>query len=204
MAKCRAKSHDFTTRWLQNIEAVGSEGLSGQDLLSYEIFVRDAKDSLESEKYPGWMMPVNQMGSIASYAIMLGSGTGARPFKTVEDYDNWLARANRMPVLFDTAIDNMRQGMEAGVVQPRALMEKVVPQLDALIKDKAEENLLWGTIKSMPGAFSDADKQRLTAAYREMIEGPALPAFRKLRTFMPDKYPPAQPQDRGLAQPPTR
>src|SRR3546814_4540178 len=54
-AKFRAKSHYFTTRWLQKIEAVGSEGLSGQDLLSYEIFVRDAKDSLESEKYPGWM-----------------------------------------------------------------------------------------------------------------------------------------------------
>src|SRR3546814_13862829 len=110
-AKFRANSHDCNTRWLQKIEAVGSEGLSGQDLLSYEIFVRDAKDSLESEKYPGWMMPVNQMGSIASYAIMLGSGTGAQPFKTVEDYDNWLARANRMPELFDTAIDNMRQGM---------------------------------------------------------------------------------------------
>src|SRR5690606_16797592 len=122
-AEFRAKSHDFTTKWLQKIESVGSDGLGGQDLLSYEIFVRDAKDELESEKYPGWMMPVNQMGSIASYAVMLGSGTGAQPFKTVKDYDDWLARANRMPVLFDTAIDNMRQGMEAGVVQPRALME---------------------------------------------------------------------------------
>src|SRR3546814_7275766 len=90
----------------------------------------------------------------------------------------------RMPVLFDTAIDNMRQGMEAGVVQPRALMEKVVPQLDALIKDKAEDTLLWGPIKSMPRDFSDADKKRLTAAYREMIEGQALPAFRKLRPFI--------------------
>src|SRR3546814_8834403 len=102
-------------------------------------------------------MPVKQMGSISSYAIMLGSGTGAQPFKTVEDYENWLARANRMPVLFDTAIDNIRQGMEAGVVQPRALMETVVPQLDAMIKDKAEDNLMWGSIESMPGDFRDDD-----------------------------------------------
>src|SRR3546814_2450855 len=116
----------------------------------------------------------------------------------LEDYDNWLARANRMPVLFDTAIDNMRQGMEAGVVQPRALMEKVVPQLDALIKDKAEDTLLWGPIKSMPGDFSDADKKRLTAAYREMIEGQALPAFRKLRTFIADEYLPATRESVGL------
>src|SRR3546814_17620148 len=40
-AQFRAKSHDFTTSWLQTHAAVGSEGLSGQDLLRYEIFVSD-------------------------------------------------------------------------------------------------------------------------------------------------------------------
>ena len=67
----------------------------GQDLLSYEIFVRDAKNSLEAEQFPDWMLPVNQFGSIASFAVQLGSGTGAQPFKTVKDYDNWLARGAR-------------------------------------------------------------------------------------------------------------
>jgi len=197
-AAFRAKSHDFTTKWLQKIESVGSDGLSGQALLSYEIFVRGAKDELESEKYPDWMMPVNQMGSIASYTIMLGSGTGAQPFKTVKDYDNWLARGNRLPVLFDSVIDNMRQGIKAGVVQPRALMEKVVPQLDALIKDKPEDTLLWGPITSMPDDFSDADRTRLTAAYREMIGERIVPSFRKLRDFIADDYLPATRDSVGL------
>jgi uncharacterized protein (DUF885 family) len=194
----RAKSHAFTEGWLKRIEAVGSDGLAGQDLLSYEIFVRDAKDSLESEKFPDWMMPVNQMGSIASYAVMLGAGTGAQPFKTVKDYDNWLARGNRLPVLFDTAIDNMRQGIKAGVVQPRALMEKVVPQLDALIRDKPEDTLLWGPIKSMPADFSAADKKRLTAAYREMIGEHVMPAYRELRAFIADEYLPKTRDSVGL------
>ncbi len=197
-AQFRAQMHDFTTRWLDRVQAVGSDGLSGQALLSYEIFVRDAKTSLEGEQYPDWMLPVNQMGSIASYTIMLGSGTGAQPFKTVEDYDNWLARGNRLPVLFDSAIDNMRQGMKAGVVQPRALMEKVIPQLDALIKDKPEDTLLWGPIKSMPAGFSDADKARLTAAYREMIGAKIMPAYRKLRAFIADEYLPATRASVGL------
>src|SRR5690606_32298319 len=143
-------------------------------------------------------MPVNQMGSIASYAIMLGSGTGAQPFKTVKDYDNWLARGNRLPVLFDSVIDNMRQGIKAGVVQPRALMEKVVPQLDALIKDKPEDTLLWGPITSMPDDFSDADRTRLTAAYREMIGERIVPSFRKLRDFIADDYLPATRDSVGL------
>ncbi len=197
-AAFRKQQHDFTVRWLKTIQDVGSAGLSGQDLLSYEIFVRDSKNSLEGEKFPDWTMPVNQMSSIASYAVMLGSGTSAQPFKTVKDYDNWLARGNKLPTLFDTDIANMRQGMKMGVVQPRALMTKVIPQLDALIKDKPEDTLFWGPIKSLPADFSAADKQRLTAAYRTMIADQLLPAYRELRAFINDEYLPATRDSVGL------
>ncbi|KAF1707601.1 DUF885 domain-containing protein [Pseudoxanthomonas sacheonensis] len=197
-AEYRKQQHDFTVRWLKTIKDVGSAGLQGQDLLSYEIFVRDAENSLEGEKFPDWMMPVNQMASIASYAVMLGAGTSAQPFKTVKDYDNWLARGNRLPVLFDTDIANMREGIKAGVVQPRALMVKVIPQLDALIKDKPEDTLFWGPIKNLPADFSAADKQRLTADYRKMIGEQLLPAYRKLRAFINDEYLPATRDSVGL------
>ncbi|KRD80285.1 DUF885 family protein [Lysobacter sp. Root983] len=197
-AEYRKESHDFTVRWLKTVQDIGPAGLQGQDLLSYETFVRDAKSSLDSEQFPDWMMPINQMGSMASFAVQLGSGTGPQPFKTVKDYDNWLARGNKLPVLFDTAIDNMRQGMKAGVVQPKALMIKVIPQLDALIKDKPEETLFWGPITNLPKDFSDADKQRLTAAYREMITSRLLPAYKKLRTFINDEYLPATRDSVGI------
>ena len=190
-AAFRKQQHDFTARWLKTLQDIGPEGLQGQDLLSYQIWVRDAKNSLDSEQFPDWMMPINQMGSLASFAVQLGSGSGAQPFKTVKDYDNWLARGNKLPQLFDTAIANMREGMKAGVVQPRALMVKVIPQLDALIKDKPEETLFWGPVKSMPADFSAADKQRLTAAYSDMIGARLMPAYKKLRAFLNDEYLPA-------------
>ena len=190
-AEFRAKSRAFTERWLNTVEGVGSDVLTGQDLLISERIVRDAKNSLAGERFPGWMMPINQMGSIASFAVQLGSGTGAQPFKTVKDYENWLARGNKLPQLFDTSIANMREGMKAGVVQPRPLMVKVVPQLDALIKDKPEDTLLWGPITNMPKDFPAADRERLTAAYREMIGQRVMPAYRKLRTFINDEYLPA-------------
>ncbi|MET0654752.1 MAG: DUF885 family protein [Pseudoxanthomonas sp.] len=197
-AEYRKQQHDFTVRWLKTIEDVGSDGLSGQDLLSYEIFVRDSRNSLEGERFPDWMMPINQMGSTASYAVMLGAGTSAQPFKTVKDYDNWLARGDKLPQLFDTDIANMRAGIKAGVVQPRALMVKVIPQLDALIKDKPEDTLFWSPIKTLPGDFSAADRQRLTAAYRTMIADQLLPAYRELRAFINDEYLPATRDSVGL------
>jgi uncharacterized protein (DUF885 family) len=190
-AQFRAQSRKFTQDWLQRVEAIGADGLQGQALLSYQIFVRDANNSLEADQYPTWMQPINQMGGMPSFAVQLGSGSGAQPFKTVRDYDNWLARGNRLPALFDTSIANMREGMKAGVVQPRPLMEKVIPQLDALIKARAEDTLFWGPIRNMPADFSDADKQRLTTAYRDMIGQRVMPAYKKLRAFIADEYLPA-------------
>jgi uncharacterized protein (DUF885 family) len=197
-AEYRKQSHDFTVEWLDKVQKIGDAGLSGQDLLSYRIFVEEQQQSLEGEKFPGWMLPVNQMGSTVSYAVMLGSGQVAQPFKTVKDYDNWLARAARIPVLLDTEIANMREGIKAGVVQPRVLMEKVVPQFDALIAAKAEDSQFWGPITLMPADFPAADKERLTAAYRELIEQQLMPAIRKQRDFIANEYLPATRDTVGL------
>jgi len=194
----RDESKKFTQDWLGKVEAIGSDGLAGQDLLNYEIFTKDAKDQIESFQFPGWMTPVNQMDSTASLAVQFGSGSGAQPFKTVQDYDNWLKRGARIPVLFDTEIANMKQGITAGVVQPKALMEKVVPQLDALIKDKPEDTLFWGPITNLPKDFSDADKTRLTDAYRKMIAEQLMPAYKKLRAFVNDEYLPKTRDTVGL------
>lgn len=187
-AQYRSRMHDFTTKWLARVQAVGSDGLTGQDLLSYEIFVDNAKRGLEGEQFPDWMMPINQMGSIASYGAMFGSGAGPQPFKTVKDYDNWLKRAHQLPAIFDTSIANMREGVKAGVVQPRVLMVKVVPQLDALINDDPEKTLFWGPIARMPKSFPAADRERLTKAYRAMISSEVMPAYKRLRTFINDEY----------------
>lgn len=190
-AEYRKQSHDLIVHWLEKAEKIGDAGLDGQDLLNYRIFVEEKKQALEGEKFPGWMMPVNQMGSTVSYAVMLGSGQVAQPFKTVQDYDRWLVRAARIPVLLDTEIANMREGIEAGVVQPRVLMEKVVPQFDALITDTAEDSQFWGPITSMPADFPAADKERLTTALRTLIDERLMPAIRKQRDFIANQYLPA-------------
>src|SRR3546814_3559565 len=84
---------------------------------------------------------------------MLGAGTGAQPFRSVRDYDNWLARAARIPALSDQAIANMREGVAQGLVQPRVLIEKTIPQFDALIDANPEKTIFWKPIETLPADF---------------------------------------------------
>jgi uncharacterized protein (DUF885 family) len=190
-AESRKEQHDFDQQWLDKVSAIDPSVLDGQARLSYDIFVRERKLSLEGERFPGWMQPVNQFGNFSQFFAQLGSGTSAQPFVTVKDYDNWAARVAAAPAIFDTAIANMREGIAAGVVQPKVLMTKVLPQLESLIKDKPEDTLFWGPITNLPKDFSDADKTRITDAYRKMIAEQIVPAYQRLHAFIKDEYIPA-------------
>ncbi|QOW18771.1 DUF885 family protein [Lysobacter ciconiae] len=195
----RDTSRAFTTEWLEKIESLGPDGLEGQDLLSWQIFVRDARDELASQRFPAWMQPVNQFYNIASTFVQLGSGTGAQPFKTVQDYDNWRERASNVPVLFNQAIANMGEGIEAGVVQPRALMEKVLPQLDALIREDPRQTLFWKPVADMPESFSDADRKRIEDEYATLIATVLMPAYQHLRDYIANDYLPHTRASAGMA-----
>jgi uncharacterized protein (DUF885 family) len=187
-AEHRDRERDFYRRYLERAKAIGADGLGGQDRLSYDVFVRNQVTELEGFAFPQHLMPVNQFYNLANLLAMLGSGKGAQPFKTVADYDAWLRRASQVPVLFDQAIANMREGMAKGIVQPRILMEKVLPQLDQHIVKQASASTLWGPITALPAGFSAADKQRLTTEYTTLIETTLVPSYRKLRAFIADEY----------------
>jgi uncharacterized protein (DUF885 family) len=195
----REKEKEFTRRWLARAEAIGPDGLDGQARLSYDIFVRDLRNDIEGDRFPDWMQPLNQFRNVAGNFAQLGSGTGAQPFKTVKDYDDWLKRASRLPELFAGLQADARKGMANGVVQPRVLMLKVIPQLDALIKDKPEDTLFWQPIVKMPADFPEADKARLTAAFRSLIDKDLMPAYRELRRFTHDEYLPKARETVSLA-----
>jgi uncharacterized protein (DUF885 family) len=197
-AESRAAEQAFRREWLARVEAVEAEGLPDSARLSREIFIREQRTAIDGERFPGWMQPLNQFYSIPNQFAMLGSGTSAQPFATVQDHDNWLARAGNIPTLTAQAIANMREGMAAGVVQPKVLMQKVLPQLDALIKDDPTQTLFWQPVATMPESFPAEDRERLANAYRVLIAESLMPSFAELRRFVAEEYVPQARDSHGL------
>lgn len=195
----REKEKAFEQRWLDRMEKIDAEALSGQDRLSYDMFVRERARELEGFQFPGHLQPINQFYNLASIFAMLGSGTNAQPFQTVEDYDNWLKRLEQFPVIIDQAIANMREGMQTGVVQPKVLMEKAVPQIRAHVVDDVEASVFYKPIQSMPESIQGEERERLTAAYRSMVADTVVPTYRKLAEFVETEYLPACRDSHGMA-----
>jgi uncharacterized protein (DUF885 family) len=179
-------------------EAIPPEALDEQRRLSRELFIRDLRHQLEGQRFPDHLLPVNQFRSATNQYAMLGSGTGAQPFNTVRDYENFLARIDGLGAWVDQAIANMREGVEAGIVQPKILMERTLPQLEAHIVDDPEESLFYRPVAEFPDAVPLDQHERLRTAYAEAITGKLVPAYARLHNFIRDEYLPACRETAGL------
>lgn len=186
-------------KFLDRARSIDQSALSGQDLLSWEIFVRQRENAIEGFDFPGHLIPVNQFFSVPNFFAMMGSGSSLQPFNTVEDYDNWLGRVDGFAVWVNQAKTNMRLGMERGTVQPRILMERTLPQLQAHIVSDPEQSIFYTPISRMPEAFSDEDRERLSDTYRNAIANKIVPAYQALHDFIEHEYLPETRASVGLS-----
>jgi uncharacterized protein (DUF885 family) len=175
-------------RYQGKIAALPTERLEKDDRLILAVFERTLARNLDALRFNQHLQPVRQLNSMPVDFPVLGSGTGLHPFKSVTDYDNFLKRIDRFSIWVDTAIANMRKGVEFGIVQPRVVIEKTLPQLDAMIVVEPKQSLFFQPILQMPPHFSESDKARLTVAYSQAIEQKIVPAYRKLRSFVQEEY----------------
>ncbi len=98
-------------------------------------------------------------------------------FETVKDYDDWLGRMRNFPAYMDQNIGLMREGIKDHIVLPKVIGEKVLTQLNGMDWQDPTKHGFYKPFLKMPPAFSEADKQRLTAAAQQTIKNDVLPAF---------------------------
>ncbi|WP_404396866.1 DUF885 domain-containing protein [Pseudoalteromonas phenolica] len=170
------------------LSKIDSSQLSGQALLSFEILKRDLAFSKRGFEFPSYMMPINQMSGLHNVFAGLGSGQSAQPFRTVEDYNNFIGRADGFVNWLSGIENNMRAGIRNGVVLPKSLTTKLIPQFEAHIVTDETKSVFWGPINNFPESFSNEEKAELTAKYKNMVLNTLVPAYKKMASFLNEEY----------------
>jgi uncharacterized protein (DUF885 family) len=189
----------FNQRFLDSLKNYERANLSANDQLSFDVIKDQLETNLEGTKFHFEYLPFNQMNSLPLIIAQFGSGTGAQPFKKVKDYEDWLKRVNAFSVWADTAIGNFKLGMKAGIVFPKSLVIKMIPQMQSMVVTDAKKSLFYGPINLLPGSFSAADKERLTKEYEASILTVIVPTYKKLADFLQNEYLPKSRTSSGLS-----
>jgi len=173
---------------LEKLRAIDPARLEGEELLTYEAFRHGRETAVAGFRYPSELLPVRHFYGLHTQFATLGSGRGVHPFRTVQDYENFLSRMDGFVAWVDQSIGNLRTGAAKGIVQPRLIIERMIPQLAELAVDDPQRSVFWRPIESFPAGISADEKRRLTDAYAAKLSGTVLPAYRRLHDFLKDEY----------------
>ena len=187
----REAIRQLALRTRTSLETIPRSELRGEDVFTWAVLDEETRTTLEGLPVDDHLMPLDSLNSIAVQMPLLGSGVGMQPFRTVRDYDKFLARIRAFVSWTDLAIARSREGIAKGFTQPRPVVLRLLPQLEAQVVARPEDSTFWGPVARMPASFSQADRERLTRAYREAIAGTVIPTYRRLVDFVKGTYAPA-------------
>jgi uncharacterized protein (DUF885 family) len=186
-ADALARSHAADRAVLEALERIPPGRLSEADRLNRELFARQYRGEIDAYEWGLRYLPITQRRGVQT-AHQLAE---ILPFKTVQDYENWIARLGSLDTYVDQTIDLMREGMRRGLVQPRVIMERVPAQIAKQVVSDAAESPFYAPFRKMPESIPAADQERLRSAALRAIEQDVLPAYKRLQAFFNDQYLPA-------------
>ncbi len=170
---------------LEVLEQVDREALSPTDRLNYDLFSYQRARRVEGSRFPGELMPINQMGGIQQGIPRL---LAVMPKATAEDYGNIIARLEGIPRLVDQTIALMELGLERGITPPQITLRDVPQQVANLLTDDPLESPVLGPFRTLPGQLEDEARAELQQQAIAIFEEQVRPALERLRDFLRDEY----------------
>ncbi|MGC4040536.1 MAG: DUF885 domain-containing protein [Flavobacterium sp.] len=194
----RKKQAAFYDKYEKELAAIDESALTDEEKNSYDIIKWEVSVGKELLKYDTNLMPVQQFWGTNLTLGQFAGGTSAQPFKTEKDYKNFLKRMDLFSVWMDSAMVYMKKGIDKGVVLPKALTIKVIPQFESMVTPNVEDNIFYSTIKSFPKDFTETQKESLKKEYAAVIKEKLEPQFKKMTAFLKNEYLPASRATSGI------
>jgi uncharacterized protein (DUF885 family) len=170
---------------LTRLDAIARAELSPAQQVNYDVYRPQIQVLIANQRFRDYEMPAN---SDTAFWTDLGF-TARRPFRTLQDYKNWLAQLHDVPRYFHEQMDEMRAGLKRGFTPPKVTMEGRDSSITAVTEAKPEASLFYTPFKDMPGV-SAADQADLRAQAVTTIRDIVQPVYVELLKFMRTEYVP--------------
>ena len=176
----QAHAQDALTR----LQAIDRTALSPADQINFDLYARNLRTDIEEHRFRFFLCPLSQQGGVQTANDVLES----LAFTKEKDYENWLARLEKLPALIDQTTALMREGMRSKILLPKLVMSRVSGQIAKQLVGTAEESPFFQPFKSFPGTFNDETRKTLGDRARNVIGTGVIPAYQKFADFFDKEY----------------
>jgi len=183
----RAKEDlEFQKAQLERVMAIDESKLNEQTKISWTLMKQKLENDIADFKWRHYNYPVNQMfGMHSSVASLLINQHG---ISEVDDAEDYIARLNGLPELFEQLAENLELRAEKGIIAPKFVYPYVISDSENIITgapfDDGEPSALWADFSKKIDGLDIDDSQRdelLDSAKKAMLES-VKPAYESLIT----------------------
>lgn len=170
---------------LAALQKIDVTKLDPNDQLSYRLFEYQLRDAIAGDAFAD---------SAQSLITQLwGPQLAGTEFKDEHPTDakGYTALVNRLNALgpyLAAFTKRLQQAMAAGIVQPRAVMERVPDEIKANIASDPTESPFYAPFKAMPKSIPVAQQAKLQQQARDAITREVNPAYSKFLGFFEHQY----------------
>jgi uncharacterized protein (DUF885 family) len=169
---------------LAKLHAIDRKALTPADQLNYDTFEWQLERAVERQQFHEYLQPISHQGGVQTADGL----AEVLPFASTKDYRDWLKRMEAIPTLVDQSIALMREGVKAGNVPPKVLMQRVPAQIAAQVVDDPTKSPFYRPFLHFSDAIPQADRTALQADAQRVVRERLVPAYRKLATYFNDEY----------------
>jgi uncharacterized protein (DUF885 family) len=158
--------------------------LDADEQLNYDTFLWLLENAVQRQRFREYLQPIGHQGGVQNADGIVE----ALAFNQVRDYRDWLSRMRALPAVIDQTIALMREGVKAGNVPPRVLMQRVPAQIAGQIVDDPTASPFYRPFARFAADVPESERAALQAEARDVIATRIVPAYRKLQTYFNETY----------------
>ena len=179
------KRQDENRELLQKVEEIDRSKLDKEDQLNYDLYIDGIKQNINGYVFLSYLMPIDQMGGIQ---IGFAGISDYMPFKTINDYNNYISRLTAFPQKVSQTIDLMKRGLDLGWLPPKVVLSSVPEQIQSQFDTPYEDSPLFKPFLEFPESIPVNEHQKLITHVNSALEADVYPAYQLLYTFFTEEY----------------
>ncbi|MDE2184385.1 MAG: DUF885 family protein [Alphaproteobacteria bacterium] len=171
---------------MRQLKAIPYALLSAKEKVNYDVYEPQIADLIADQEFRTYEMPAN---SDSSFWGDLGY-TARRPYRSLADYEAWIAQMRDIPRYFREEIAEMRAGEARGFTPPRITLEGRDGSISAVVDAKPEDTLFYVPFKQMLATIPAPEQAKLRSEAAKVIHDQVQPAYAGLLKFWNGEYVP--------------
>lgn len=164
------------------------DSLSPMSRIDHELVRLRLEGQLADYRFKTHLMPINNR---EGFHISFPELPRVMNLKSEGDFKNYAARLRDFARYTDQQIELLRDGMEAGLVQPAIIMRNSESQARSHVVERAQDSLLMQNIpETARETLGEESWNEISAEIRGAIESSVVPAYDKFARFLREEYVP--------------